>query len=152
MIQPQENQAQPNRLRKCDPIILPELRQIRCRHLVNELNIAREQRRRARRVIGDHAIEHALEGRAVAPIIVVAFEFDPVAAAMRHNTIGPGANRRTARIEILSRRVLMRLAVQDAHICHIKRHQRMRRGGAKADGQRVHNLHGLDGPRIGREG
>ena len=152
VIKAKENQAQANRLRKRNTVILPELRQIRCRHLVNEFNITRQQRRRARRIIGDHAIDHALEGRAVPPVIVIAFEFDAVTAAMRHHAVRASANRRAARVEFFGRRVLVRFLIQDADIGHIQGHQRMRRRSAEANGQRVHNLNRLDGPRIGREG
>ena len=119
MIKAKEDQAQANRLRKRNPVILPQLRQIRCRYLVNEFDIAGQQCRSARRIIGDHAIDHALESCAITPVIIVAFEFDPVATAMRHYAIGASANRRAARVEILGRRVLVRLPVQDADIGHI---------------------------------
>ena len=63
-------------------------------------------------------------------------EAGPVATAMRHNAIRASANRRSARVEILGRCVLMRLLIQDADIGHVERHQRMRRRSAEADRQR----------------
>ena len=152
VIKAKEDQAQANRLRKRNAVILAELRQIRCRYLVNEFHIACQQCGSARRIIGDHAIDHALESRTIAPVIVIPFEFNPVTAAVRHYAVRASANRRAARIEFLGRRVLMRLPVQDANIGHVQRHQRMGRRGAEADRQRVHNLNRLDGPRISREG
>ena len=146
MIKAKEDQAQANRLRKRNPVILAQLRQIRCRYLVNEFHVAGQQCRSARRIIGDHAIDHALEGCAITPVIIIPFEFNAVTAPVRHHAIRASANRRAARIEFLGRRVLMRLPVQDADIGHIQRHQRMRRRGPEADRQRVHNLNRLDRP------
>jgi hypothetical protein len=92
VVEAEEDQPQPDRLAEMQPLVLAQPREVGGRHLVDEVEVAGQQRRGARGVVGDHAVVHALEGGRLAPVGRVALELDAVAAA-----VGDGRGRARCR-------------------------------------------------------
>ena len=133
-------------------LITPEAFNIRCRHLINDIYITREQCGSAAGIIGDHAVIYALPGGATAPMAIKALQFNPIARPIGHHAIRPGANRGAARVEILGRGTLVRFTVQHGHLRQIGRQQWRRAIGTEAQRVGINDLNARDRLRVGAEG
>jgi len=145
VVERQVDDAQARHLAHLHALVLAQPRQVGGRDLVDELHIAGQQRGGARAVVDDHAVGHALPVRLLAPVALVALELDAVAQAVGGDAEGAGADGRAPGVEVLRRRVLMRLAVEDADVGQVHRQQRVGTVGAEADGVGVHHDHLADG-------
>ena len=134
---------------ECNALITSEAFNIRCRHLINDINITREQCGGAARIIGDHAVIHALPGGATAPMAIKALQFNPIPRPIGHHAIRPGANRGAASVEILSRGTLVRFTVQHGNLRQIGRQKWCWAIGAQAQRVGIDDLDARDGLGIG---
>ena len=136
-------------------------------HVLDHVDIARQQRRDARPGAGDRAEHDALPLRLVAPVAVVALEDDAIPLGEARKLVGPGADRRRTGVEGLGLREgacpLAFLSVER----HLARAVRLRRQDEDGRGfarqhrigprrryhqrQRVGRRHAGDAARVDRE-
>ena len=113
-------------------------------HLVDQVDIAGEQRRGAGTVIADEAIVHPAPGLGAAEVAIIARELGPIARAVGDEAIGPGADGRLATVEIFGTGAFGGVLGDDGDGGEFRRQQGMRPGRMKADGQGIDDLHLLD--------
>ena len=126
-----------------DPLVLAQIDDVGRRHALDDLHVARQQRGDPRRVLRQQAQRDLLPRRLAAPPGVVARELDPVALGVAHELVRSGADRGLAGIEVLGRCLGGGLGY-DRDLCHVRRHQRIRRRRLEADRVRVDDDHFLD--------
>jgi hypothetical protein len=88
-----------------DALVAAQIDDVRRRHALDDLHVARQQRGDARRVLGKQAQRHLLPRRLAAPPGVVARKLDAVALGVARELVGSGADRGLAGIEVLRRRL-----------------------------------------------
>ena len=148
VVEAEEDEAEAGGLRQRQPLVAAQLGEVAGRHLVDDVDVAGQQRRGAGGVVGDHPVVHPGPGGLGAPVAVVALELDAVAVAVADHAEGAGADRHGAGVEALGRRRGMGLAVEDHHAGEVGRHQRIGRGGVQPQGVAVDDLHPGDRPGV----
>ena len=105
IVEMQIDHAVRQRLHHLEARVGLDARQILDRDVLDQVDVAGEQRGDARAGAGDRAEDDALPGRLLAPIGLVALQDDAVALGVAHEPVGAGADRGLAGIERLGLRV-----------------------------------------------
>ena len=113
--------------------------------MFNDVHIAGQQGRGARRIIQQKALIGPCPGLLLTPIAIIAREFHAIPGTIGQQPIRPGADGGLAGIEILAARTFRRVAGDDADRSQIKRHQRVRGAGMEDQCMRVGRFHLGDG-------
>ena len=131
--------------------IVLEAGQVGGGHAFHRIDVAGEQRGDARRFALDDLERDLVPDRLVAPVVVVASEFDAVAAHVADELEAAAADRRLAAVEVVGRRVGGGLLRHDVDRRQVVGRQRIRRRIFQADRIRIDDLLADDGLGVGRE-
>src|SRR3989475_10157182 len=144
----EENRAPRNLLRRLQPGVAPDARQVRSGDLLDRVEVSGEEAGESRRVGGHDAESDLLPGRAFStlrsPIVVVAGELDAVAAREAHEPERTGADHRLARVEIIRTRAGRGLPRNDEHRIEIVPHHCIARRAPRPESVRVQALFPYD--------
>ena len=137
--------------------IVLELGEVGGRRILDQVDVARQQRRDARGVVAERPQDHLRPGRLAAPVVVVALADDAAAALPFDELERAGADQAVAGIELgrglaLGRRARHRLLRQDRQRREIERQQRRGAVGVDAQGQRIDDLEALHRAGVDRVG
>ncbi|AOE90720.1 hypothetical protein LBM341_02449 [Ralstonia solanacearum] len=125
------------KIQRCIPA---HARQVRRRHVLDRLHVPRQQRRDARRAVGNEAQRHLVPSRFRAPVLVVAHQLDTVVPRVADELERPGADHALALREVIARQSLRRLLLHDEHRGQVRQHQRIRLRGRQLDRVLVDDL------------
>ena len=150
MVQPQKDQPQADNIGHRQLGIAAQLGQIAGRHRVDERHIARQQRGGAGRIVADDTVIDFRPDWFPPPIIIVAFQLDPVARLVGNELERTSADGILAAVEILGLRVRSKPVADDRHLGQVHRQQRIHAGSAQADGVGIDDLHPRDGLGVDR--
>ena len=113
--------------------------------MFNDVHIAGQQGRGARRIIQQKALIGPRPGLLLTPVAIIAREFHPIPRTIGQQPVRPGADRGLAGIEILAACPFRRVAGDDADRSQVKRHERMRRACVQDQRMRIGRFHLGDG-------
>ena len=133
--------AQARHFRNSHARVAPKPGQIAGWDLFNDVHIAGEQGRGARRIIQQKALIGPRPRFLRPPIAFMPRQFHAITGTIGQHPIRPGADGGLARIEILAAGTFRRVAGNDANRCQIKRKQRMRCASVQDERMRIRRFH-----------
>ena len=117
-----------------------EAREVRRRHAFDGVDVAGEQCRHARRLALDDLERDLVPDRLIAPVVVVAREFHPVAVYVAHELEAAAADGRLAAVEVVRRGIRRRLLRYDVDRGQVVGCQRIGRRILQAQRVRIDDL------------
>jgi hypothetical protein len=145
IVRVQVDHPQPLDLGDGDAVVAAQARQVGGGDLVDDVDIAGEQRRGAGGVVGDEAVVDLRPFLARAVPGVIAREHGAVAGSVGDEAVGAGADGGAAAVVVLGAGAFAGVARDDGDRRHVGGQQRVRAVGVQPQGERVDDLDPGDG-------